>query len=462
MKARKLAYILSIFSFLSFDCFSDPAVVYFDPGMTHDIFGVNRLPTDPDEWHIDFHLSPFYQHASGARDKNGNKVPLGDRLGRWEMFAVLWGDANKKRFEDQASEKISANVAQGLGGLKPTNIGTYFDTLYTLSHNAYALSITEDSYEGSADYDGDYSVPISYDKKGVRLEWDIAMNSGFGLTIKTGIVEYKQDPTFEYSNKTENPEIVSFLDNELMSELNRTKLIEDIFELSLKPVHEVGFEDTFVQLYWSNPFKFDDIDGKHVVTVHPYFGAGVWLPTGKSKNVDKAFSMSTGHDGFWGLALEGAISFDFPGTVLLNLGGGLTLFDTKSLAGQRVPTHRFQKGLYPWKADIKKRHGTGWSFNACIESREVFENMNIYFEYLYTKKEKDTVTIEAVPDGWNKSWFFPKNLEDESVWKSQMIQLGFDYKVTENLWFGVAAQSHISGARVYKTHTVMSTITFSF
>ncbi len=435
-------YTLFLLIFLIYpnNCLSDPAAAYFDPGMTHGVYGVNRYPTEKEDWALDLHLSPFYQHASGARDKDGNKVPVGDRLGRLDMFTLFWGDAN-------AMPKAFTQAN--------------YDIFYTLSYDIKEnLGIDESSYEGELDKDGNYSIPVTYEKKGFRLEADLAIKSGFGLTIKSGFVEYRQTPTFTDVSEATG-DLNTFLTTTFMTPTTRSALIENELGLSLAPYQTVAFEDTFIQLYWSTPFELDDNEGNHIVTVHPYLGAGVWIPTGKKKNQDKAFSLPTGHDGFWGASLEGAINFDFPDTVLINIGGSVTFFGTKSLSGYRTPNHKYQHAYYPWKAKIKRRFGTAWNINLSLMSKNIVPDLDVFIDYLYSKHEKDSITINE-SDSDKKAAFIPQTLEDESLWKSQMLQLGFDYHVTPNLSIGMTGQTHISGTRVYKTHTVMGTLTFTF
>lgn len=441
--------LLPLLTFILFSvtqfCFSDPAVVYYDPGMTHAVTGLNRYPSGKKDWKFNFNISPFHQHASGARDKDGNKVPIGDRLGRWEILGIFWGD-------------MAAAPAD-----KPFNDANYH-YLYTLSYELDDnFNVRPSGDEGPKDKTGDYSVDIEYEKIGVRSELDFEMAGGFGLTIKGGLVEYKQTPTFTNMSKiTGDSGFDSFMTNSLMAhEVGRQGLIETDLGLSLARYETMVFEDTHAKLYWSNPYKLDDEHGNHTVTVAPYLSAGLWIPTGKKKNQNAAFSLPSGHDGFWGISLEGAINFDFPGTVLVNIGGGATFFETKTLSDQRVPNHESQRSIYPWKARISKTYGPGINFNFSLRSENIMDYLSVYFDYIYAKHEKDTITMKET-DSSRNSYFIPSMLEDDSFWKSQMIQLGFQYQITPDLSFGACGQTHISGVKVFKTHTIMGTITLAF
>lgn len=434
------------FLFVSQVTFADPAALYFDPGMMHEMYGVNRLPTEQEDWKFSLHLSPFYQHATGARDDRGKKVPIGDRLGKWAMLPILWGDMN-------AAPKAFTI--------------TNYATLYTLSYNSTNVgggySMSESGFEGDLDTDGDWSVPIEYEKKGLRFELDASMMSGFGFTIKGGIVDYRQTPTFINASTitaADNVYVHRFLTETLMTQTTREALLVTDLGYNLDPYETTAFEDTFFQFYWSNRFELEDKKGVHVATVSPYFGLGVWVPTGKKKDEDKAFSLPSGHDGFWGITLEGAINFEFPKTVLFNFGGSVTLFESKTQC-LRVPNHKYQSSFYPFKAKVRRTLGPSWNINCTMHANDILDGLSVYLEYLYSKHERDTITIKDCDDVRRNS-FLPQKLEQESIWRSQMVQLGFEYEMSPNLSFGACGQTHISGARVYKTHTIMGTMKFSF
>jgi len=444
-RAIKIALVLCFTFYLFYDsCSADPAALYFDPGATHEVWGVNRYPTEEENWKFDLHLSPFYQHATGARDKNGHKVKIGDRLGTWDMFPMMWGNT------DAAPEAVPFNE-------------TSYPNFYFLKNDAEVTrSITEDNFaiKGELGEDGTFTVGVDYEKVGFRFELDLSMAGGFGLTIKSGAVDLRQTPTFYEMTRSDGVDdaLDNYLDM-LMTPSVRDAMLAEV-GLNLDRYQTTVFEDTFAQLYWSNRFKLNDKEDHHVVTVAPYVGAGIWIPTGKKKDIGRAFSMPTGHDGFWGVTLEGAINFDFPGTVVVNIGGAMTVFETKNQI-RRVPNHVLQSGVYPWVAKVRRRFGTAWNCSFSLMSNDILDNLSVFFDYIYARHEKDSITMKEDSASRN-DLFYPGRLEDDSLWKAQVVQLGFNYQVSPNLGIGFAGQTHISGMRVYKTHTVMGTITFTF
>jgi|GEM_PF-1414357 hypothetical protein len=444
-------------------CSAEASAMFFDPAPMHDVLGVNRFPIyKNDKWFLDLHITPFFQHSSGARDKNGNKVAEGDRLGMWSITNMLNYNVITTSGIDQITHKT----------WNEDNFLYMYDLDYSLSYGYWEDSIS-DIWEPTNEQDGYYSIAIEYEKIGLRLELDCALAAGFGVCLKGGFVSYKQDPTFTDSTtdsttgaylKAENyPEEgtylnTAYLTQNLMTEFNRKKLVEDL-DLDIDKYYTTALEDTFIQLYWSHPFDLNDEENNLVATVYPYLSVGTWIPTGKKKDQDKVFSLPTGNDGHLGISFEGALNFHFPNMLTLNAGAGITFFDDQTIEKYRTPNYEKQSGIYPWQTTINRRLGTTWNINLSIEAKNIVDSLTFYADYVYTKHERDSVTIESAN---HPECFLPEKVERESEFKSQTVQAGFLYDLTPNLAFGLAGQTHISGIRVYKTHTVVGSITFSF
>lgn len=438
---KVLVFNLCAFALLSIQtkCSAEASNMFFDPAPIHEVLGINRFPAyeSDGKWYFDVHLSPFFQHSSGARDKDGNKVAEGDRLGYFDMidmFDLSW-------FADEAS----------MSQITPK---TWNATNYPVLYETYN-GLAVDGIEWSGN-DGSYTVTIDYEKIGMRVELDFAIAHGFGFCAKSGFVSYKQDPTF---TDVSTDSISSIVTDMIMSASIRNVIIPNELGTDLQRFETTALEDTFLQIYWSRPCKFNDEKDNHVVTVYPYLSAGLWVPTGKNKDQNKFFSLPTGNDGHFGFSLEGALNFEFPGMLTLNAGAGVTFFDERTIDDFGTPTSQEQGTFYPWKTTIRRRPGTSWNFNVSMHAENIVDSLSFYADYVFTKHEPDSISVESAR---NPASFIPSKLEEESEWKAQTVQAGFTYAVTPNLSLGIAGQTHISGVRVYKTHTIMGTITFSF
>ena len=474
--SRALGFLSGVFLLLSVSDVSPlPSAMYFDPSMLHSEKGIERFVEPGKGRRFNFKLSPFHQHSSGARNRDGKKVPLGDRTGRWEMLGLLFGSSaapeSKPLFPSVSLADMPTNAEVAAAYVNYPNFVNWLWG-YVAGHaslvqpRAYPQDLDpEQSDDGSSDIAGDYYVWANYEKNGIRGEFSFLMGSGFGMTIKCGAVDYKHTPTFF---EAKDPGLSAswnamhvYLTNTVMTYYTRKYILDEELGLNTERYSATAFEDILIKMYWSKLCEFKDEYGDLVVNLSPYFSVGLWIPTGKKKDPNKFFSLPTGNDGFLGASVEGALHFDFPGKMAINLGGGITFFQTKTLSDQRVPSHRWQRTIYPWKAKIQKRPGTSWNVNASLVAKEIVESLSVYFDFVYSKHEQDSIKMKESSASRN-AFFYPDMLEKDSLWVDQSISLGFDYKLTPELAFGLCLQNHISGKRVFRNSTVMGTLTFNF
>lgn len=442
---------------------------YHDTMMIYNVLGTDKYFAKKNKGEVRLYLSPFYQHAGSARDKHGTKVPIGDRLGKWNMSGLAFG----------------GNAAPKAGGITDAN----YHNIYTAFGAGQALAggvpagasapyqnlITEANFNPDVSLGSSWpAVNVKHEKLGLRSQLTSDFGFGLGVSVKWGLVDYKERPTFEKpadgaagDDKTASDTIY----NNVFAPQAREKLFKEI-SLDVGEVRETAMEDTHLQLFWSFPMDMKE-EGEHAVTLIPHLALGMWLPTGKVKNQDRAFSLDTGNGGFYGLTFEGSLGFDFPKMVQLNLGGGAVVFMTKELSNYRVPSTNLtgatesgavnQRGFYPWKTNIKKSPGITWYANASLKAEGYNGVMSLYFDYIYAYHEKDAISLrESTPT--RATAFGPgvARLEEESCWKNQLFNIGLDYRVTKNLLFGCAVQAPISGVKVFKATTILGSMTLLF
>ncbi len=438
-----------------------PVALFSDPAMTHNIWGSNPPAVRKDKITSNLYITPFYQTAhdsTGARNKFGSRVPTGDRLGRWNMFGLFF------------------NAAEGAPLSKPFN-ATNYPTLFAANT---ALAATNKDYtdeslfeadndgDGKAD-DGHYSVPISYEKIGIRLGLMFTSGAGFGFAIKGGFAEYSQAPTFNDQTLSANPDSDD-IDENLMDPTKRREIARELgFKKDMRCFTSTAVEDTHAQIHWTYPLEFKDVYDAHIVSVIPYLAVGVWIPTGQERDQDIAFSLPMGNDGFTGFTVEGALNFEFQDLTskaerqFLQFGGGVaaTFFDTRDLEDYRVPTSTLQRGIFPWKTTVQRRLGTVWKLYATLKALMFIEGLSFYADYVYTRHTPDSFTIKD-EDPTRAEIFTPELLEQDSIWRVQTVQAGFDYFITRNLSFGGGLQIQFSGRRAYRPTTLLGQVNFSF
>ncbi len=453
---NKFVLILFLFStFFISTITSTPIYNRYEQFAIYNVFGTDKFYERRDKFEMAIQLSPFYQHASGARDEDGKKVPEGDMFGQWSMFGLFHGKVPTEADFSQMYPRLSKAERM----IK--NIPNYIKPLPDSSK--YKRDIIAENNEV-----GFYTVGIDYEKLGTRGVLEFRFKCGFGLTVKSGVITYKQYPLFGLnsaltadlsSTDTVEKQAAQIVDDYLMTDSSR-QVIGDELGINLENVRDTTFEDTHVQIDWSIPFDLKNEEDEHVVTMVPYVAVGCWIPTGKKKKTDIAFSLPTGNDGHFGVTLEGSINFDFPGMVQLGFGAGAAFYESKTLNNYRVPSHEFQNGIYPWKTNIKRDPGAVWYANASFKAPDFIENLSFFFDYIYKQHNKDEITLRE--DDARASKFKPTKLEEESKWKSNIVHAGLNYKVTPGLQLGISFNSHISGVRVYRTTTILGTMSFIF
>ena len=420
----------SIFIFFSISSMiiAAPTTTYHDPTIIFTPRGLNRFSENLSPKKISlrkptFSITPYYQSASGARDKDGVKVPLGDRLGQWNMMALFYGfDASpaEKKF-DLRGQRLAYPVTalnKGVLDLTPVTNGDYPGALETSKtnypnlFNAFQTIFNQDANTAVVDNslvinrpnvqllaginadkallatEGIMSVPIKFEKIGARTEFIVNLTQQLSLIVQSGIAHYKQSPIAFIDQTPTNTNIQLTLTT--TSALN---LIASELGVSLNRISNTGFEDTNIKFAYTKECPFNDEENNTVVTICPWLALGGWIPTAKKRNQDNPFSLALGNDGFFGLSLEGALNFDFPQLLTLGFGGGVSIFQKQTLFNQRVPSDLRQSGFFPWKTNLKKRLGTAWNFNASLQARNFIENLSFYADFTFAKKERDEIEL---------------------------------------------------------------------
>ena len=144
----------------------------------------------------------------------------------------------------------------------------------------------------------------------------------------------------------------------------------------------------------------------------------------------------------------------------LCFGLGGIFYGSKEYSDYRIPNSQYQQGVFPWLAKVKRQPGEIWYANASMKASFFSTNFSFYFDYIHSEHLKDKFTMKDTDD--KNALFYTKTLEENSAWKNNLVQGGINYKVTNGLELGLGFQAHISGVRVYKTTTVLGTLSFNY
>ncbi|MCF7799471.1 hypothetical protein K9L05_03350 [Candidatus Babeliales bacterium] len=521
-------FLVFIFLFFINSINSTPINNRYDPVSIYNIFGTDKYyyyHKNNKCFRVKLDITPFYQHSGGARDKDGVKVPEGDMLGRWNMLATLFGDGavtlNKHfEFEDGAPGtpwgkpeqttasdfpflSIARRVFDGYGNnateeamfdtthetvadwvkiypnvVRDANVLIGAGTAAGTISKAYAF---EANYDPADDNFGKYSIPIKYEKLGLRGRLGFDFGYGFGVAVKSGVVDIRQKPTFNDQTESSSSTIAQTNDKTLMktymtNQLPREHILGDALsktsgtagnfesnELNFKTSEykKTVMEDTHIEFYWCLPFDVRDDEGESAVSFAPYFSFGVWAPSGQKQDQNWAFSIPSGSDGQTGFTVEGSINLDFLKNYQLGFGAGAAIYGSKDYKNYRVPSSIYQAGIYPWQTDIRRSVSPVWYVNLSLKAEEFIKNFFCSFEYIYTQKNKDSITLKET-DATRLAAFVAgkgkETLEENSKWKNNIVQGGVGYKICPGIQLSLGFQAHISGVKVYRTTTVFGTL----
>ncbi|MFC1854736.1 hypothetical protein ACFLY6_02620 [Candidatus Dependentiae bacterium] len=459
IKKVAISHVATIILFST--CFGGPQMNKVDPLPNHTIFGIDPYPPategrEKGHWVGSFHVSPYYQDAPGSRNAAGDKVAIGAEYGAWNTAGIFYGVSKA------VDDSYEANVLPDLTwtGSKPAASGENYEKFKA------ALELLDTKYTDTTDTNfdpanvnhGTHTVDVSYQRLGVRGEIRIALFEGADLTVRAGACEYRMTPTIFTPHADADDDVKKYL-------LEEFKLDEIMSELglSLDRVHDVVLEDTYVRLSGGFPLLLKDENDNDVVTFAPSVAVGVWLPTGKKVDHDKAFSISSGNDGHTGVCVEGAINLDFHETILASAGGGLTYFNDKTYDNFRTPNHMFQNGIYPWRTKIKRDPGYSWFAHASMRALRFMNETSFYLDYSYSAHQADTITCEDSSAA--RAALFTdgtKLLQERSVWNCQELHCGIMYEASPNLEMGLSFHAHVGGQITYRTKTITGSVRFLF
>lgn len=507
-KQVRIPLLIATFFFGVFthSCYGTPLNNVYDTQPIYSVFGADKFFKRKTCSEVRFIISPLYQQTSTVRNNAGTKVPAGDRLGRWNLFGLFFGPEgaptplnfsdpftpgetfHNVRVAQRAAETITIRVP--IATTDRYRIGPVTLPSPTTPNEIFPGGLTNEQNFDPTRYPFAYvSVPLDYEKIGVRSQVNIDFAFGLGFSVKGGVVDVKQAPSrfildpqfahdagFPSSITTTSPAQDVTDATQLYNALYDPRVLEDISEdisFDLRTYRKTEAEDVHAQVYWHFPIDFKDKSGDLAVTMIPYLAAGLWIPTSDNLDQNRAFAVPTGNDGFTCFTADVNMAFDFPilptkkypQTLQGAFGGGILLgLNSRTQLDQRLPSSEYQVGLIPWKVpNITRRLGLTWYLNLSAKSEEFIEGLSIYFDFLYTKHLQDKITFHNLSQAASDA--FQEGLEEylpRTSWKNQQVNVGFNYRLADQVSLGGAIQAHISGIRVYRSVTLLGGVTVTF
>lgn len=403
--------------------------------------------------------------------------------------------------------QTSSNTAACSGSAVTTEPVSIFDP------SALALDTT---------YFGAFSIPITYQQAGLRLELNINFWDYVGITVQSGMSNMRQNyvntipgltsstsssgtvtnfftngqtspgpyslsavpnipvttPTTSsnitnlYGNLTQGTTNIpncsaqaafdQYISNNLAAILNPDCLGSD----PICAFEKNGFDDVriianFQKTY--EPFRMrhqedDDAGNWPDVLFTPFAWVGGSVPTGDQKNYRNILSLPFGNDGHASIGGGGGFLFDFAESVEVGFEGGVTYFTPKTKTIP-FPTHQLQRVLYPFDAKVEIQPGMNWDFMALLNCYQFIKHVSFWFTYEMIEHKKDCYTF---CDKAKAVYYVPEVLTCKSDWRAQFFNAAVVFDIMPGAQFSFVWQQPISPRNAYYPVTIMGSLNFLF
>lgn len=398
-----------------------------------------------------------------------NAVEIGDIDGRWNLLGLLAGElpAQIKALSPTdlaAKYPLWVNAITNIFGKAP---GTVTETDITFPANDPCYPIY-----------GYASAPVKYRKKGIRWDLEAQICGDWGFQFQGGIVEISQVLNQCLINLTDLPStapgfIASPQTTCSQLSIDSTKIKCNLFDPLVPMLRELGLdicnftkwgvEDLYFSLYWRHAYVVNythDLSWARALAI-PFFRFGVGVPSGRSKEQDKFFSVPFGNNnGSTSINLNGGMNFDFVETVEIGTEVGWSHFFSRNIDNYRVPTNFLQSSIFPWTAPITVDPGDSAYVATKLAAYHFLDRLSFYGQWIYVHHNKDNRHFNGTPDPAfvNIDDNNPRAKCPNTAWRAQFINVAFTYDISPNWAIGFLWQQPIHVRNTYNSTTALFTL----
>lgn len=363
-------------------------------------------------------------------------VELGDLDGRWGMIPLMFG---------------------------PTPIGQTFPPSLLAAKNVFfpggPVIAQDPAAVDPLEQFGYFSVPIEYRKRGARIDIQAQLFCDVGLEIQTGFADICQTATLIDLTPLANVSGSFSCNNANFTAANvecllmkPVDIIAEQIGLNICPnFHETSIEDIRLGAYWRHAYAINkERTDFPLFLCIPFFHVQGSIATGRERNHSDAFGLPFGNDGHNAIGLKGGINLDFAETIEFGGEMGFTHFFCHEHNCFRLPTDIYQTGIFPFATTVNIQPGDTWHMGVKLSAYHFIGNLSCWAQYLYISHEKDCIT----PQNGDPA-FLPCVLECISEWRSQMLNVAFNYDISPNFTIGVLWQAPLAQRRAYRSSTAL-------
>jgi len=217
--------------------------------------------------------------------------------------------------------------------------------------------------------------------------------------------------------------------------------------------NKCGIEDLRFNLFWRHAIEInrDEVEEEWpFFLLIPYVAANFTAALGKIKPYDCVYSLPFGNNGHHAAGLSAGLDLDFAETVEIGGEGGFVYYFSNEFCNYPVPNYEFQSGIYPFRTNVRVSPGLTCYGGLKLSAYHFLGKLSGYFQYVIVCHKKDKICLCK-----DDPAFKPCLLECISDWKTQLMNIGFNYDVSRNISLGFLWQAPLSQKRAYRSSTVM-------
>lgn len=409
------------------------------------LFGDEVVSNKPER--IRIAISPYGQKADTAKNINKEEIDLSAFNGRWSMIPLLFGELPQGKTLPPALAEARSVLFPGVPAGIPLNDANAIDPKKEL---------------------GFFSIPLTYQKRGLRFEVGVEIIGDFGIMVQAGVSDISQNVvkfldltcsasspvcSNNDSNTTFDPQNPALTPDNVQAYLTRKiKTIAQELCLDIDDFHVLTVDDVRLALYWRRAYDANkNRDGYPTFLITPYAQLNGIIATSNNAKPNVAFSVSGGSSDHDAVGFTGGININFKETIEVGAEAGFMHFFPRDICNFRVPNSTYQSGIFPFQTDVKYGPGHNWHFGAIMNAYHFMGNLSMYFQYVIIEHDNDDIEIKQ-PD----PAFHPELLEEQySTWQTQLANIGFNYDISPYISLGFLWQAPISQRNSARTSTVM-------
>jgi len=231
--------------------------------------------------------------------------------------------------------------------------------------------------------------------------------------------------------------------------------------------HKIGLDDLRLSGYWRHIFVINEDDASYPrVLFMPFLQLGFGIPMMEEINNTTMFALPNDNNHHTFVGGRTGFTLDFLDTIDIYASAGFSYFFKRQYPNLPLPTIAQESGIYPYTADAEIRPGPTWAVNFGMHAHDFLENLSAWVEYAIVSHAEDKISVcrSFIPQS---SAYFEKGFdvaraECESKWESHLVNVGFNYDLFRSLSLGIALQIPAKQRNVYRSGTVLGTLSFVF